>query len=67
MAQTKVYKRVNTKRKSCNLTWSELAELAGIPLASWMTGIPTSNPTDAELEAIAPVLGTTYDYLKYGK
>ena len=31
-----------------------------------MTGIPTSMPTDKELRAIAPVLNTTYKYLKYG-
>lgn len=66
-AQTKVYKRINTLRKNAGLTWSELATIAGIPLASWMTGVPTSSPTDEEIRKIAEIFGVTYDYIKYGK
>lgn len=49
------------------LTWDELAAKAEINMASWMTGLPTSNPSDKELKRLAPVLGVTFEYLKYGK
>jgi len=64
---TKVYKRILKKKKECGKTWDQISKEAGIPLATWMTGIPTKNPTDEELRKIAPVLNTTYEYLKYGK
>lgn len=64
---TKVYKRILQCKKKTTLTWDEIAEQAGIPVSSWMTGIPTSSPTDEELQKIAPVLNTTYEFLKYGK
>lgn len=64
---TKVYKRILKKKKEAGLTWDQIAQSAGIPVSSWMTGLPTSNPTDEELQKIAPVLNTTYEYLKYGK
>jgi len=65
-AQTKVYKRVVECKKKVGLTWSQICKQAGIPMASWMTGVPTSEPTDEELRKMAPVLQTTYEYLKYG-
>lgn len=64
---TKIFKRVLEKKKELGYTWEELSNLAKIPLASWMTGIPTMTPTDSELKALAPVLNTTFEYLKYGK
>lgn len=64
---TKVYKRILKMKKASGLTWDQIADAAGIPVASWMTGLPTSSPTDEELQKIAPVLNTTYEYLKYGK
>ena len=64
---TKVFKRILEKKKELGYTWEELSNLAKIPLASWMTGIPTMTPTDSELKALAPVLNTTFEYLKYGK
>lgn len=64
---TKIFKRVLEKKKEVGYTWEELSNLAKIPLASWMTGIPTMTPTDSELKALAPVLNTTFEYLKYGK
>ncbi len=64
---TKVYKRILKKKKASGLTWDQIADAARIPVASWMTGLPTSTPTDEELKKIAPVLNTTYEYLKYGK
>lgn len=64
---TPVYKRILEKKKESGLTWDEIAKAAEIPLKSWMTGLPTSKPTDAELKKLAPVLNTTYNYLKYGK
>lgn len=47
-------------------SWNEIAHEAGIKISSWMTGIPTSNPSDEEIRKIAPVLNTTYEWLKYG-
>lgn len=63
---TEVYKRVLMKKAAKGLTWTELAREAGIPTATWMTGLPTSTPSDDELYKIAPVLDTTFEYLKYG-
>lgn len=64
---TPIFKRVLEKKKEAGLTWDQLAKAAHIKLASWMTGLPSSNPTDEELKKIAPVLNTTFKYLKYGK
>lgn len=64
---TSLYARILQKKKEAGLTWDQIAARAKIPLASWMTGIPTSQPTDEELRKIAPVLNTTYKWLKYGK
>ena len=65
---TNVYKRINTKRKEAGLTWNELAKKAGIKMATWMTGLPISHPTDEEVHKIAavPEMSTTYAYLRYG-
>ena len=64
---TPVYKRILEKKKESGLTWDEIAKAAQIPLKSWMTGLPTSKPTDEELKKLAPVLKTKYEYLKNGK
>lgn len=65
---TNVYRRINEKRQEAGLTWNQLAALAGIKVKSWMTGLPTSHPTEAEVHAIAdvPQMNTTYEYLRYG-
>ena len=55
------------KKIESRLEWNEIAAKAGIRISSWMTGIPTSNPADDDIRKIAPVLGTTYEWLKYGK
>lgn len=55
------------KKIESRLEWNEIAAKAGIKVSSWMTGIPTSNPSDDEIRKIAPVLGTTYGWLKYGE
>ena len=64
---TPVYKRILEKKKESGLTWDEITHEAHIRLGSWMTGLPTSRPTDEELKKLAPVLNTTYKWLKYGK
>ncbi len=64
---TKVFSRILQKKKESGLTWDEIARSAHIRLGSWMTGLPTSQPTDEELRKMAPVLNTTYEYLKNGK
>ena len=64
---TPVYKRILEKKKESGLTWDEIVKAAQIPLKSWMTGLSTSKPTDEELKKLAPVLNTTYKWLKYGK
>lgn len=64
---TQVFNRILKKKKEAGLTWNEIAQQAHIRLGSWMTGLPTSQPTDEELHKMAPVLNTTYEYLKNGK
>ena len=64
---TDLYKRILEKKKETGLTWDEITKEAQIRLGSWMTGLPTSKPTDDELRKLAPVLNTTYEYLKNGK
>lgn len=64
---TDLFKRINTKKKEAQLTWDEIAKSAHIRLGTWMTGLPTSAPTDEELRKLAPVLNTTYEFLKDGK
>ena len=64
---TEMFKRIMAKKKESGLTWDEITHKAQIRLGTWMTGLPTSKPTDEELHKLAPVLNTTYEYLKYGK
>lgn len=64
---TLIYSRVLEKKKESGMTWDEIAKEAHIRVASWMTGIPTSSPSDEDLRRMAPVLNTTYEYLKHGK
>lgn len=64
---TEVFMRIMKVKERRGLSWDELAEKAGIAIASWMTGIPTSTPSDDDLRRIAKVLGTTYDFLKNGR
>lgn len=64
---TPVFKRIMERKKAVGLTWDEIAKAAHIRLGSWMTGLPTSKPTDEELKKLAPVLETTYEWLKNGK
>lgn len=64
---TAMYKRILEAKKASGMTWDEIAREADIKLASWMTGLPTSSPTDADLMKLAPVLNTTYEWLKYGR
>ena len=65
---TNVYRRINEKRQEAGLTWNQLAALAGIKKKSWMTGLPTSHPTETEVHKIAdvPQMNTTYEDLRYG-
>ena len=64
---TEIFRRIMQKKIESRLEWNEIAAKAGIKISSWMTGIPTSNPTDDDIRKIAPVLGTTFEWLKYGK
>lgn len=61
-----VYKRINAKRKEAGLTWNQLAKQAGIKVGTWMTGLPISHPTKEDVRKIAPVVNSTYVYLRYG-
>lgn len=65
---SKVYKRIDKKRKEAGLSWNRLASLAGIKVSTWMTGLPISHPTEEEVHKIAdvPAMNTTYEYLRYG-
>lgn len=62
-----IFARIMKKKLESNLSWDEIAHKAGIKVKSWMTGLPCGKITDEELEKIAPVLDTTFDYLKWGK
>ena len=64
---TREFKRILRLKESLGLTWNEIAKRAGIPVSSWLTGVPTSTPSDDEMRKLAPVLETTYEYLKNGK
>lgn len=64
---TATFKRIMKKKIESQLTWDEITKAAHIPLKSWMTGAPVGSPTDEELQKIAPVLNTTFEYLKYGR
>ena len=64
---SEVFKRIMAKKKEAGLTWDEITHKAHIRLGTWMTGLPTSKPTDEELRKLAPVLNTTYEFLKNGK
>lgn len=64
---TEVFMRIMKFKEKSGLSWNDLAQKADIAVASWMTGIPTSNPTDSELKSLAAVLNTTFNFLKYGK
>lgn len=61
-----VYIRILARKIESGLTWTAIARRAEIPIATWMSGLVNSGPTDEELRAIAPVLNTTYEWLKYG-
>ena len=62
-----VFKRILEKKVKAGLEWDEIAKLAKIRVKSWMCGVSYNSPTDEELQKLAPVLNTTYEYLKYGK
>lgn len=64
---TPVFKRILEKKKESGLSWDQIATKAHTKISSWMTGLPTSKPTDEELHKLAPVLNTTFEWLKYGK
>lgn len=64
---TEMFIRIAEKKKEAGLTWDQIAARAHIRLGSWMTGAPLGKPNDKELRRLAPVLNTTYEYLKYGK
>lgn len=64
---TEVFNRIMNKKNESKMSWNEIAKTAHIRLGSWMTGVPYCSPTDEELKKLAPVLNTTYEYLKYGK
>jgi|GEM_PF-3133618 len=64
---TQEFKRILKLKEALGLTWNEIAKRAGIPISSWMTGVPTSIPSDDEMRKLAAVLETTYEYLKNGK
>lgn len=63
---TEVFRRIMLAKIDSKKSWNEIAHEAGIKIASWMTGIPTSQPTDDDIKKIAPVLNTTFEWLKNG-
>lgn len=63
---TDLYKRILEKKKEVKMTWDEIAQTAKIRLGTWMTGLPTSKPSEEEIEKLAKLFNTTADYLKNG-
>lgn len=61
-----IFIRIMEKKHEVEKTWDEVVKEAKIPLKSWMVGISSDSPTDKELKALAPVLNTTYEWLKNG-
>ena len=61
-----IYIRVLEKKQESGLSWSQICKQAHIRMSSWMTGVPFARIKDSDLKAIAPVLNTTFEYLKYG-
>jgi len=62
----KTFYRLLKKKQEAHLTWDEIAKKAHVKLASWMTGTPGTKPSEDDLRKIAPVLNTTYEWLKHG-
>lgn len=62
-----VFSRVLQKKIDSKKTWNEIAKEAHIGLSSWMCGVPYAHPKDEELKKIAPVLNTTFEWLKNGE
>lgn len=63
----KTVKRIIDAKKKTGKGWDQIAEEAGIPVASWMTGAPYTQPTEEEVCKIAPVLNTTVEELTGGR
>ena len=63
---TKEYKRILAKKKTAGLTWDKLAKAANIKVSTWMTGVTYAKIPDSDVKAIAPILKTTFEWLKYG-
>lgn len=59
----KTVKRIMAAKKACGKGWDQIASEAGIPVASWMTGAPYTQPTEEEVRKLAPVLNTTFEEL----
>ena len=59
----KTVKNILKAKKEACITWDEAAARAGIPVSSWMTGVPYALPTEVEVRKLAPVLNTTYEAL----
>ena len=64
---TPVFRRIFDCKVKSEMTWDEIARKAQIKVASWMTGLETCDPSDDDLEKLAPVFKVTYNWLKYGE
>lgn len=64
---TATWRRIESRRAALGMTWRQVSKAAGVPMKSWMTGVPSSTASDKELKKIAPVLKTTYEWLKWGE
>lgn len=63
----KTVKNILAAKKASGKGWDQVAAEAGIPVASWMTGAPYTQPTEEEVRKLAPVLNTTFEALTGGK
>jgi len=62
-----VWFRTNEQIREKGYTWDKVCRGIPIPMKTWMSGIPTEQPTEKEIELIAKFLNVSYDYLMYGR
>lgn len=62
-----VCNRIDEKRIEAGLTWNELSKRSRVPVSMWMMGLTfLTHPTEDEIRRIAPVVNSTYAYLRFG-
>jgi hypothetical protein len=61
-----VWFRTNAEIRNRGYTWNKVCRGIPISLKTWMSGLPTEQPTKLEILKIAKFIGADYNYLMYG-